>query len=174
MKLYTFQRPLLNDSTKEISIFDEHGVLVGHVSRYFESKGSYLANWITSIVNVKARDLQSKVTIDIVDQGFWKTLLRAKWNISYTNQKSIQTELIDKSKIKTNRRMHYTIEGRNVIVSKDIGDRVIRFKSSEGTLLAEGTFDKLIPPSTETIKIYDDHIHFCEIVAIYFLFQLQV
>lgn len=177
MTKYRFIPPIMNRSTKLFDIMDENENRVGEMQRYFTFGGQNFISMIINMAHVRVNDLSNDVSLDFKERSLIKNFLFNKWDVLYSSNKKVEKfELIDKTKIKTNQRIIYTIEDRNMEVKSEILDRITRFyKMVEGKsyLVAEVSYKKIIPPVTYTMELFDESIHVCEIAGVYYLMQLN-
>ncbi|WP_299744444.1 hypothetical protein [uncultured Rossellomorea sp.] len=177
MRTYKFRPPMMNRSTKTFAITDDSGKKVGEIERYFNFKGQNVLSTFINMSNVKVRSVLGETSLDFKEKSLLKNLLFNKWDVNYKKDGRLHHfEIRDKTKIKTHQLFLYTFLGRNMQVKSKVMDRTTRFyKEQSGHLkiVAEVSYDTLIPPYTYTINLHDDSIHYCEIAGVYYLMHIN-
>jgi hypothetical protein len=177
MATYKFRPPMMNRSTKTFAITDGNGNKVGEMERYFNFKGQNVLSTLINMSNVKVRSVLEDTALDFKEKSLLKNLLFNKWDVNYKKDgQAHHFELRDKTKIKTNQLFLYTFQGRNMQVKSEVMDRTTRFykeQSGQLKIVAEVSFDTIMPPYTHTINLHDDSIHFSEIAGVYYLMQIN-
>ncbi|KAB2488208.1 tubby C-terminal domain-like protein [Priestia endophytica] len=177
MKIYKFTSPLLLYSTKPFTINDEQGNKVGELCRYFSYPGQSVLSRIINMTNVKVYDTEKEICFNFKEKNIFKNLIFNKWDVTFTFHNEESTfELQDKTKIKTNQKLLYTFQSREMEVKAEIMDRVTRFyrkTHNQTKIVAQASYDRLMPPIPYTIEIYDEDIHFGEIIGILYLMRIH-
>ncbi|QGQ48023.1 hypothetical protein [Metabacillus sediminilitoris] len=173
MEIYTFKKPILKKSTKNIDIIDSEDQIIGSIQRYFRNKFEYIVDQIFDELSIHVRvfDKNGDLKVNAQEGPFIKNFLKSKWDVN--DKEYGEFQLVDHTKIKTNARLAYTIHNHHYKVEKDIYNKVTRIKDSSGKTICEITYDKPIPPKTITIKILSPVTDIYTIACIYYLFSLR-
>lgn len=100
-----------------------------------------------------------------------KTIIRSEWNVFSDHFGKFI--LRDKTRIKSNPCLEFTINNTVYQLKKDFADRVTRLEKSNNEIIALVTYDKLVPPQTITLEIMNDEMYIYTLSCIYYLFTLR-
>lgn len=176
MESYYFTRPILINSTKSFAIYNESGTKVGEIQRFFKGSFQRILNFVFDnwFVNVLVKDQYEKIRAkseEIVSITTPSTLIRSKWEITlYENGNEKRFYANDKTIIKTNPRIIYEYDNVTVMITKDLGDRVVKFKNENtGKVLATVEYGSFIPPKSYKMKmtIIDPSTNIFEVACLF-------
>lgn len=167
-----YKYPISASSTKPCDLFNEDGIKIGTVQRYYSNNFIKLIDTIGNIqisVFVAVKDNNDK-TIAHSENNILKSLYsKMNWKIAL-NGESNYYELRDKTKIKTSRLMKFIYNGQQYTLSKEIGNSV-NIVDDNGNLIAEMSY-KLAVPKTNIIKIHNDNFNNYLLVCLLHTFDL--
>lgn len=169
MLTYRFTNTLLKKSRKKINIYDSNEEVIGSTERYFHNKLEYIVDNIfdETFVHIKVFDHQGDLIAIAKEEN---SFFRQKWLMKTDDGKEFQ--LIDRTKIKTNPRLAFTIDHDHYTLEKDFGDKVTRIKSN-GQVVSEIFYRSLIPPLTIYINCFSTKLDIYTIICIYRVFSLK-
>ncbi|EGA91404.1 hypothetical protein GPDM_01015 [Planococcus donghaensis MPA1U2] len=168
MSYYTFKIPMYRKSSKEIEIFDTQNRTVGSLRRVYTNAFQKIIDTIFSndmFINVESFDKKNDFSCKAQEYG----LIRSEWEITTNSSKYL---LHNKTKIKTNPRMEFELNGKKHFIKKDFADRRVYFETDSKTI-ATFTYDKIVGSKTIEADINTDNIHYLELICLYYVFILR-
>ncbi|MFK4997019.1 hypothetical protein ACI2OX_03915 [Bacillus sp. N9] len=123
-------------------------------------------------INIRSLDEEQQLYCELTEEMHFKSWLRTTWKGHSRNMGDFT--LYDKSKIKTHPRMEvHTSSGYIYYIQKGLTDRRVWFKDKDGRMVAEVTYDKIMPPQTITIGINSQELHYLEVAALYYILTMK-
>ncbi|WP_449290012.1 tubby C-terminal domain-like protein [Paenibacillus melissococcoides] len=166
-------KPILRKSRKKIAITDFKGNKIGSIQRIYNSGLHFIFDNIFDEfwVNVEVFNEDEKPVIKASEVFSLKTIIRSEWNVFSDHFGKFI--LRDKTRIKSNPCLEFTINNTVYQLKKDFADRVTRLEKSNNEIIALVTYDKLVPPQTITLEIMNDEMDIYTLSCIYYLFTLR-
>lgn len=100
-----------------------------------------------------------------------KTMIRSEWKVD--SNRLGKFVLRDKTMIKTNPCMEFAIDNKVYSLKRDFMDRTTTLKNSSDRVTALITYDRIFPPRTFTIELFDDEMDIYTLSCIFYLFSLR-
>jgi hypothetical protein len=173
-KVFTFKNAIYRGSTKVLDVFDDNQKKTGSIQRFYRNKLQIISDFIfrnNFIINVNARDICNELVCEIIEIVSKETLLRSKWNGISHNIGNFM--LFDKTKITTNPRWEVQTSEGNYKIEKNLGNKSVFIRDSDGTIMAEIIYDKPIPPQNITIYLHTQKWSSLEVAALYLLINIK-
>ncbi|MFW5434121.1 tubby C-terminal domain-like protein [Paenibacillus apiarius] len=173
MSHYHFIKPILRKSRKKIAITDSNGNKVGSIQRVYNGALHFVFDNIFDEfwVNVEVFNEEEKPVSKASEVFSLKTMVRSEWIVF--SDRFGKFLLRDRTKIKSNPCLEFTIKNNVYQLKKDFADKVTRLEKSTNEIIALVTYDKLVPPQTITIEIFNDEMDVYTLSCIYYLFTLR-
>lgn len=133
---YYYNLPLFKLSNTPIQLKDDSDNSMASIQRIYRNNVNRVLSWVIDSweLSVEAADLQGKVTVRIMDNHKW--FGRNTWTITVINDSKESKYLLqDQSKIKTHPRFSITLEGQEMLISKNLGDKKTRIVNSTNNKL---------------------------------------
>lgn len=165
---YTFKIPMYRKSSKKIEIFDANNRIVGSLKRVYNNVFQKVIDTIFSndmFINVTSFDEQEKFFCKAQERGW----IKSEWEITTKSSKYV---LHNKTKIKTNPRMEFELNGNKYLIKKDFADKRVYFETDNKTV-ATFKYDKIVGSKTIEAEIKSDCIHHLELICLYYVFFLR-
>jgi len=178
MRNYQFRIPLVKVTTTPFLLCGTNGQQVGTIERFFTTKGQKMFSLLfTSWFNhVRVVDANGRVRVEATQVHNFRTLVQSQWKVSrYDQEETYEFYAKQATVVKTNPRMIYNNGKQEMIISRDLGDKRVRFTDRESQqLVAEGFYKSIVPPKflDMTLQVYSDESDEFETVCLYYLFAL--
>ena len=173
MSEYSFEIPILKGSRRKIDIINAEKQRVGTIQRFYKNKLKFLIDNILDqfFVNVEVFNTEGHSMIKATEVISLETLVQSQWDVQSCSDDIFNIK--DRTKIKTNPVLEFKTTESIYKLQKGFADKRFRVLNPNAEVIAEITYDKLLPPRTITIRILKAEINVFTIACIYYIFTLR-
>ncbi|WP_420901792.1 tubby C-terminal domain-like protein [Paenibacillus alvei] len=173
MTHFHYVAPIYRKSSKKFALIDANGNRIGDVQRHYNSTLHHIVDNIFSdyLVNVEVFDTEGRAMSKAIEVWSLKTMIRSEWKVD--SNRLGKFVLRDKTMIKTNPCMEFAIDNKVYSLKRDFMDRTTTLKNSSDRVTALITYDRIFPPRTFTIELFDDEMDIYTLSCIFYLFSLR-
>ncbi|WP_144468136.1 tubby C-terminal domain-like protein [Bacillus pumilus] len=172
MEFGYFKKPVMKKTTKCIPVFNNEDIKIGLIQRFYKNKAERIFDHILDeiFVNVEVMDANSNTIVKATENISLKSMYRSSWIIDCKDKGRLVLE--DRTKIKTNPMMKLIINNDIYYLKKDFADKRVRLEDSN-QIIAEITYDKILPPATVSIEKKHSDLSVHLIACLYYIFMLR-